>query len=524
MNYFHAHKFRSRAVVEFSSPMDVPKELVDMYRSGERREATRQLLEMIYNTLLSVTVTSPDYETLQLIQAVRRLYKPKGKKLPLPMIVELNRRLVKGYQQYKDDPRFADLKTAVIKYNKQLRLLGIRDHQVEYASFSMPAVVFTLFYRLGKLLLLTIGTVPGLVLFAPIFIASKLISIKKAREALAASSVKVAARDVLATWKLLVAQALAPLLYTFYAVLLTYWTWRNRVQGYMPDWVPLWLVPVMGYIIFPIITFAALRIGEIGMDILKSIRPLVLSLNPSSSNTFVRLRETREQLSAQVTEMINTLGPEMFDDFDHTRLVADPLRDSTPSAEDQQQQRSRPQTPSKSPTSPFFSGGFPPLRRSFTDGQVPSSSSTGKDNISSHNNLPRNESFGNLGNFGLFSTRPPSRGGGSSGDGDSSSNRSRSNSRGAESSGLKGLSSSGGGISARETLEEVSKKIRGAMQERAAAKQRRVRKGSEASWEFAGDGEGEEGGEGESAIETEAEAGAEGDGGLVMKEEGKKGI
>ena len=64
MNYFHAHKFRSRAVVEFGPPLEVPKELVDMYRSGERREAIRQLLTMIYQALVAVTVTSPDYDTL----------------------------------------------------------------------------------------------------------------------------------------------------------------------------------------------------------------------------------------------------------------------------------------------------------------------------------------------------------------------------------------------------------------------------------------------------------------------------
>ena len=64
MNYFHAHKFRSRAVVEFGTPMEVPKELVDMYRSGERREAIRRLLTLIYQALVAVTVTSPDYDTL----------------------------------------------------------------------------------------------------------------------------------------------------------------------------------------------------------------------------------------------------------------------------------------------------------------------------------------------------------------------------------------------------------------------------------------------------------------------------
>lgn len=97
------------------------------------------------------------------------------------MIVELNRRLVKGYNQYKDDPRIISLKKSVGDYNKQLWLLGVRDHQVEYAKFSIPKVIFTLFYRLGKLAVLSIGTLPGLVLFSPIFVAAKAISIKKSR-------------------------------------------------------------------------------------------------------------------------------------------------------------------------------------------------------------------------------------------------------------------------------------------------------------------------------------------------------
>lgn len=64
MNYFHAHKFRSRAVVEFGPPIEVPPALVDLYKTGERRQATSQLLEIIYQSLVAVTVTSPDYDTL----------------------------------------------------------------------------------------------------------------------------------------------------------------------------------------------------------------------------------------------------------------------------------------------------------------------------------------------------------------------------------------------------------------------------------------------------------------------------
>lgn len=452
MNYFHAHKFRSRAVVEFGNPIDVPSELIDLYRRGERREATSQLLQIVYQALVAVTVTSPDYDTLMLIQAARRLYNPTGKKLPLPMIVELNRRLVKGYTHYKDDPRISNLKTSVNAYNKQLWLLGVRDHQVEYAKFSIPTVVFTLVYRLGKLGVMAVGTLPGLVLFAPVFVASKIISIKKSREALAASTVKLQGRDVMATWKLLVALALAPLLYASYTAILTWWTYRNRVQGYMPHWVPLWMVVVFSLVFFPSITFAALRFGETGMDILKSLRPLVLSLNPTSANTLVKLRQERARLSAEVTEVINTLGPEMFPDFDSTRIIADPFRDGT----------------IQEPVSPRLPQGHTrgtPTRDSTTDASIGGGAS-----VQGH--LPRNESFGNLGNIGLFASRPPSR------------SRSRSGSTvGLGGSGVKGFSA----ISSKETLDEVSKKIRGAMRERGMERRRKSEEGI-GSWEFADSG------------------------------------
>lgn len=459
MNYFHAHKFRSRAVVEFGTPIDVPKELVDLYRNGEKREATRQLLERIYQGLLAVTVTSPDYDTLMVIQAVRRLYKPKGKKLPLPMIIELNRRLAQGYQHYKDEPRVVKLKKDVSDYNKQLWLLGIRDHQVEYAKLSVPVVLFTLVYRLVKLALLAIGTLPGLVLFAPVFITSKIISIKKSREALAASTVKLQGRDVVATWKLLVSMGLAPILYNFYSISLAWWTYRNRVQGYMPEWVPLWVIMLSGYIIFPMITFAALRIGETGMDILKSLRPLVLSLNPTSSNTLVKLRKKREYLTHEVTELINTLGPEMFPDFKHARLIADPFKQGVLSGPETHSPDNS-TFPQDQPGTTFgnqLSGAIDQDSQTVMEGNEPSAA---------HDPLPRNESFHDISNIGIFASRPSSR------------SQSRNGARGGSIGFPKGLT-----MTTKANLDEVSKRIRGAMQERG---KERARSRSEGSWDFAG--------------------------------------
>ncbi|KAJ4293798.1 Glycerol-3-phosphate/dihydroxyacetone phosphate acyltransferase [Collariella sp. IMI 366227] len=352
MNYFHAHKFRSRAVVEFGQPFEVPKKLVELYKNNQRRDAIGQLLDMVHGSLAAVTVSTPDYDTLMVIQAARRLYNPTGKKLPLPVVVELNRRLAMGYEKYKNDERVVKIKESVMEYNKRLRYLNIRDHQVEYGKLSWITVVLTFYYRLLKLLVLSAGVLPGLILFGPVFIATKKISRQKAKTALAGSSVKIQGKDVMATWKLLVSLALVPLLYNFYSIVLVYKVYQDRLWGHAPNWIPLWAVYFAGMLVLPFITFAALRFGEVGMDIFKSLRPLALCINPSSSYNISQLRERRAELSKQVTDVINTLGPEMFPDFEHTRLVF---------------------------------GGTPTRA------------------------IPRNESFSNIGQAPIFATRPPSR-------------------------------------------------------------------------------------------------------------------
>jgi len=356
------------------------------------------------------------------------------------MVVELNRRLVKGYTRYKDDPRIIQLKKNVISYNKELLALNVRDHQLEYAKLSFARVITTLIYRLGEITLLAAGVLPGLILFAPVFIAGKVISIRKSAEALAASTVKIQARDVLATWKLLVAMALAPALYTLYTVLLAWWTYYNRIGGRMPEYVPLWAVVVFGYVFFPSITYAALRFGEIGMDIVKSLRPLVLALYPSSGNTLVKLRKTRAELAAEVTNLINELGPEMFPDFETNRILSD-----TP-----------PRTPGGRTRS--WSEVFSmKLRDGSPDGSSNASASIGGgSSVSGH--LPRNDSFKNLGNTSFFASRPETP--------LSVHSRSRSNSRKHSSSRMFGNANGFSTIDSKEALDDVSQKIRGAMQER----------------------------------------------------------
>lgn len=377
MNYFHAHKFRSRAVIEFGHPIEVHPEQIEAYKAGgkEKRNAVGSLLETIHEGLAAVTQLSPDHETLQLIQATRRLYGPISKKIPLSLVIEFNRRLLKGYTQYQNDPRVVKVKKAVVHYNKRLWTLGIKDHQVEWGNVKEKPwllILFTLFYRLFELLLLSIGTLPGLVLFWPVFVTAKVISVKKQRKALAASEVKLQGRDIVSTWKILVAMGLAPALYVYYTFIVTLWLYHNRHTGYysdyfpwwvnartyVPDSVPLWSFSVCFFALMIAVTFAALRIGEIGMDVLKSLPPLLVALNPQSARSLIKLRAHRQALSAQVTEVINTLAPKVFPDFDADRIAADPFHADAYQSRLKSMPPSEPESGSRSPRSSEGGGVF----------------------------------------------------------------------------------------------------------------------------------------------------------------------
>lgn len=312
MNYFHPHKFRSRAVVEFGDPIEIPFELVAKYRNPEtNREAVKEMLDTISEGLKAVTVTCTDYETLMVVQAMRRLYAGQlSSRLPLPMVVEMNRRLVKGYQTYRDDPKIIALKKDIMTYNAHLRHYNLPDHLVETARINFVKNFSLLVFRSIRLLVSVVLALPGIFMFSPVFIIAKKISRKKAVEALAASTVKIKANDVIATWKILIGMGFAPLLYVFWSVLITY-NLRERYANKV-------LTFCISYISCCAVTYSALIIGDIGMDIFKSLRPLYYSI--TSPQGLKNLKKERTILEEKITEVVNTFGPELFPDFDAASL------------------------------------------------------------------------------------------------------------------------------------------------------------------------------------------------------------
>jgi glycerol-3-phosphate O-acyltransferase/dihydroxyacetone phosphate acyltransferase len=67
--------------------------------------------------------------------------------------------------------------------------------------------------------------------------------------------------------------------------------------------------------------FAALKFGEAGVDVLKSLRPLIVALVPGQQRSLDKLKAMRIQLSNEVADLINEFGPKLYENFDEWRIL-----------------------------------------------------------------------------------------------------------------------------------------------------------------------------------------------------------
>ncbi|KAL0139217.1 hypothetical protein V8B55DRAFT_1521962 [Mucor lusitanicus] len=314
LNYFHPHRFRSRAVVSYGVPITIEPELVEDYTKGgpAKHDAISKVLEAGYEGLKSVTINAPNYDTLMIIATARRLYRPAAEhKLTIDQVVELNRRFLLGYRHFEKDPRLVDLAQRIKAYNNTLKYFGLRDYQVARTQYTAYSAAPILVSRIIKLVFLAIFGFPSLLINSPLIILSLVISQKKQEEALAGSSVKIAARDVLATWKILVALVGMPALYSFYSFLLFVYLYHH---GYAHSFGFSLLV----WVALPFIQYFCVLVLENSIDIYKSLNPLFMSLsNPDGA---AELRRMRDNLSDTITAFVDENGSTALRDFDKTKF------------------------------------------------------------------------------------------------------------------------------------------------------------------------------------------------------------
>jgi len=299
INYFNGHRFRSRVFVDIGVPIVPSASMVDGYRSGgaKKRDACSELLDRVVEGLRAVTIEAPDYDTLQALRATRRLYASANTIMSAQERFALTHAFAEGYKTAANDPRVRRLRSRIDEYRKSLVRYGVSDHRVATSHRSEDIIdsvglSVELLYRLAQILVFVVIAIPGYVLARPVFALTRTISQQKAAEAKAKSTVKIAGRDVIATWKLLTSLVVIPLAHAMYTTI---------------AWVGGGTAVATTYFFFaPFVCFGSLLAVERGKSVANHIVPLFLSaIRPKTGE---RLRTLRRDLQQEVRSTIKTLG------------------------------------------------------------------------------------------------------------------------------------------------------------------------------------------------------------------------
>lgn len=119
--YFTRHRFRSSVLIQFGAPVTVDAHMLD----GDDRDTARGLTGQIEARLRALTVNADSWDTIWVLDGVRRLYQPPD--ITLEERVELARRFNIAYPQVKHHPDVRELFERVRSYLTRMSAAGLRD-------------------------------------------------------------------------------------------------------------------------------------------------------------------------------------------------------------------------------------------------------------------------------------------------------------------------------------------------------------------------------------------------------------
>lgn len=114
----------------------MPTELVDAFIEGgeAKRQATTALMTFIEEALGAVTVSAPDYATLEFFWTLRRLVKSGAGCMSISQQVEFARTFSTANPAVLQHPRVQAMREMTADYNAALKSFGLRDYQVSQGS------------------------------------------------------------------------------------------------------------------------------------------------------------------------------------------------------------------------------------------------------------------------------------------------------------------------------------------------------------------------------------------------------
>lgn len=274
---------------------------------------------MAYQTLLhsvecgmrSVIVTAPDYAELKLIHTIRRLYQRNSTSLSTKLKQDLARRWSAAYKMLKErykDPKLEnvynfpeDIKQILVKiedYQEALDRWGLKDYQLQHANLQLSYSKMVYIFVHGAFIL-ALASIPSLILNAPVGFAANYWAYLEAKKDLKASRVKLAARDVVMSKKILFSITAIPVLWIFYAVVLFLFT---NLQA---------RTILVLFLCCPLFSYMGVMAVEASIVDLKDLRPAFLRLLPSFQQHAVTLPLQRTLLQKELRSLVKKYGPSL---------------------------------------------------------------------------------------------------------------------------------------------------------------------------------------------------------------------
>ncbi len=278
LNYLRRNRFRSCALVQFGEPIEIDAHWLEAFRADERK-AVRELTALIEQRLRALTINAPDWETIRVLDEVRRLYEPP--RIPLEQRVELARRFNRYYPRLRDQPEIAALFRDVRAYLRERAALGVRDDMLARDPAAWELVLHAARYLVLLLVWLPLA-LPGAAIHVPLLLALALLGERIAPR-----------KDVIATTKFVAGVACVLAAWLLSALAIGWW------RGWPWGALALVLLPLSGYATLQVLRrLESLR--HVGRTLLQ-----MLTLR----RELARLRRRRLALQQRIIEAVHRHKP-----------------------------------------------------------------------------------------------------------------------------------------------------------------------------------------------------------------------
>ncbi len=172
LNYTNRRRFRSSVLVQFGPPIVIDRARIERWKQNDREEV-RLLTAEIEDGMRALTVNSTDWDTMRVLDGVRRLYQPPS--VTLEERVELARRFADAYQTLKDHPDVRALLDRVRAYLDRLQASGLSDRDLRRAVSARESFVRFMRHSVFAFVWLPLA-MPGLTVFLPAGLAIRLLA------------------------------------------------------------------------------------------------------------------------------------------------------------------------------------------------------------------------------------------------------------------------------------------------------------------------------------------------------------